>query len=108
MAKKTLPGHHDKDKRDYRGEYDRYHGKPEQRKRRAARNRARREGEKDGRVSKGDGKHIHHKDGNPKNNGKGNLTVMVAEDNQALSAKENLKKKKNSALENSIRGRRRT
>lgn len=49
-----------KRKRDYRKEYDDYHGTPEQKKRRADRNRARREAERDGRVSKGDGKEVDH------------------------------------------------
>ena len=103
MSKKTLPGHHDKDNRDYKGEYEEYHGKPEQRKRRAGRNRARRRAERKGRVKKGDGKDVHHKDGNPENNADVNVTVMLAKDNRALSAKENLTKRKNKALEDSIK-----
>lgn len=47
-------------KRDYRKEYDTYQGLPEQKKRRADRNRARRNAEKTGRVSKGDGKELDH------------------------------------------------
>lgn len=46
--------------RDYRKEYDEYHAKPEQKKRRAQRNAARNEAEKDGRVHKGDGKEVDH------------------------------------------------
>jgi hypothetical protein len=46
--------------RDYKKEYDEYHAKPEQKKRRAQRNAARAEAEKDGRVSKGDGKEVDH------------------------------------------------
>lgn len=49
-----------KRKRDYREEYDSYHGTPAQKKRRADRNRARRKAERDGRVSKGDGKELDH------------------------------------------------
>jgi len=41
-------------------EYDAYHGKPEQIKRRAQRNKARAKAEKAGRVRKGDGKEVHH------------------------------------------------
>lgn len=48
-------------RRDYKREYETYHGTPEQRKKRAARNKARREAVKDGRAKKGDGKDIHHK-----------------------------------------------
>ena len=38
-----------------------YDAKPEVKKRRAARNKSRREAERDGRVSKGDGKDLDHK-----------------------------------------------
>lgn len=46
--------------RDYKKEYREYHAKPEQKKRRADRNRARREAEREGRVHKGDGKEVDH------------------------------------------------
>lgn len=49
-----------KRKRDYAKEYADYHGTPEQKKRRADRNRARRQAVRDGRVSKGDGKELDH------------------------------------------------
>ena len=41
--------------------YDKYHGTPKAKKQRAARNKARREAESRGAVSKGDGKEVHHK-----------------------------------------------
>lgn len=47
-------------KRNYRKEYDEYHAKPEQKKRRAARNAARNDAEKKGLVHKGDGKEVDH------------------------------------------------
>lgn len=47
-------------KRDYAKEYREYHALPAQKKRRADRNRARRQAERDGRVSKGDGKELDH------------------------------------------------
>lgn len=47
--------------RDYKEEYRKYHGTPEQKKKRAMRNAARRKAEREGRVSKGDGKEIDHK-----------------------------------------------
>ncbi len=62
--------------RDYRSEYDNYQGTEEQKKNRAGRNKSRRQAERDGIVSKGDGKDIHHKDGNPRNNSKKNRQVM--------------------------------
>jgi len=46
--------------RNFRNEYNSYHGTPKQRANRAARNRARRLMEKEGAVSKGDGKDVHH------------------------------------------------
>lgn len=46
--------------RDYDKEYKEYHAKPSQKKRRAARNRARREAIKDGKVRKGDNKELDH------------------------------------------------
>lgn len=57
--------------RDYKKEYRDYHGKPEQKKRRAARNAARRKAG----LKKGDGKEVDHRDGNPRNNSKSNLRV---------------------------------
>lgn len=47
--------------RDYKEEYANYHSKPEQKKNRAKRNAARRKFEKEGRVTKGDGKDVDHK-----------------------------------------------
>jgi hypothetical protein len=69
-------------KRNYRKEYDNYHSKPEQKKNRASRNTARRKAAAAGRVSKGDGKDIHHKDGNPRNNSKKNLQVLKKSTNR--------------------------
>lgn len=62
--------------RDYKKEYREYHGTPEQKKARASRNAARREAMRDGRVHKGDGKEVDHKDGNPRNNSPSNLQVL--------------------------------
>ena len=62
--------------RDYKREYAQYHGKPEQIKARASRNAARREEEKKGRVRKGDGKEVDHKDGNPMNNSPKNRQIL--------------------------------
>ena len=47
-------------RRNYRKEYDEYHAKPEQKKRRADRNAARREAEKKGLVRRGDSKEVDH------------------------------------------------
>jgi hypothetical protein len=69
--------------RDYKKEYREYHSKPEQKKRRAGRNRARRIMSMLKRVRKGDGKDVHHKDGNPKNNSKKNLRVESKKTNRS-------------------------
>ena len=53
-------------KRNYRKEYDDYHGTPEQKKRRAQRNAARTAAEKRGAVRKGDGKEVDHLGSNRK------------------------------------------
>ena len=46
--------------RDYRSEYDKYQGRPEQIKNRAARNAARAKMVKAGKAKKGDGKDVAH------------------------------------------------
>lgn len=68
--------------RDYKEEYRRYHSKPEQKKRRAQRNAARRKMEKAGRVHKGDGKDVDHKDRNTANNSDKNLRVQSQSKNR--------------------------
>ena len=72
------------EERDYKKEYREYHGKPEQRKNRSKRVLARRKLIKQGRVSKGDGKDVHHKNGNPQDNSSDNLQVMSASKNRAI------------------------
>ena len=62
--------------RDYAKEYAEYHSKPAQKKRRAGRNTARAIMAKAGKVKKGDGKDVHHKDHDTTNNGKSNLKVI--------------------------------
>ena len=69
-------------RRNYRKEYENYQSKPKQRRNNDKRKAARRLMEKEGKVKKGDGKHIDHKDGNPRNNGKGNLRVIDAKRNR--------------------------
>jgi hypothetical protein len=69
--------------RDYDKEYREYHGTEEQKKRRAARNKARRHLEKAGRVHKGDGKDVDHRDRNPHNGSPSNLRVRDRSSNRA-------------------------
>lgn len=69
--------------RDYQEENRRYKSKPEQIEKRVARNKARRQLEREGLVKKGDGKHVDHK--KPLNQGgsnaRSNLRVMDDSDN---------------------------
>ena len=71
-------------KRNYRKEYDSYHKKPAQRKKRVARTLARRKMEKSGAAKKGDGKDIHHKKPLRKkgSNVKSNLAVSSRKKNR--------------------------
>ena len=68
--------------RDYKSEYLTYHASPEQKKRRAQRNAARRKMERAGRVSKGDGKDVHHKNG--MSNHSSNLAVLPRSINRSI------------------------
>lgn len=68
--------------RDYKAEYKNYHGKPAQKKKRASRNSARAK-LKAGGVAVA-GKDVHHKDGNPKNNKRSNLTATSKSKNRSF------------------------
>jgi hypothetical protein len=74
-------------KRNYRKEYDEYHAKPEQRKRRSARTVQRNKAIKEGRVKKGDGKELDHKDFNPLNASKKNVRVVSRSTNRKRQPK---------------------
>lgn len=69
-------------KRDYKKEYREYHSKSEQKKNRAGRNTARRRALASGKVKKGSTKDVHHKDGNPRNNKKSNLSIVSRKKNR--------------------------
>jgi hypothetical protein len=62
--------------RNYAKERANYHSRPEQMEKNAARKRARRALEKEGKVKPFDKKDVHHKDNNPLNNDRGNLSVV--------------------------------
>lgn len=66
--------------RDYKKEYRDFHGKPDEIKKRAKRNKAR----ADKGLKKGDGKEVDHKTPLSKGggNGKGNLRVTTKRDNR--------------------------
>lgn len=69
--------------RNYRKEYDDYHGTPEQRRRRSSRNKARRM------LKRARGERalmnmdVDHKDGNPLNNSAANLRVLTKSANRS-------------------------
>lgn len=69
--------------RNYKEEYKDFHSKPDQKKRRAGRNAARRKMAASGKVKKGDGKDVHHKDGNALNNKRKNLRVESKSKNRS-------------------------
>lgn len=70
--------------RDYKREYKVSHSSPEEKKKRASRNAARSKMEKAGKVRKGDGKDVDHKNSNPKDNSKGNLRVQSKSANRSF------------------------
>ena len=71
--------------RDYGSEYKNYHSKPEQKKRRAGRNLARRIMKRK-LGSKIHGKDIDHRDRNPNNNSLTNLSVKSKSTNRSRNA----------------------
>lgn len=77
--------------RDYRAEYEAYQGKPEQIKKRAQRNAARREMEKKGLVRKGDGKDVDHRTPIAKGGGNApsNLRAVPASQNRSFPRTKN-------------------
>jgi len=76
-------------KRDYKKEYKDYQGTPQQLKRRAERNAARKKLEKQGRVHKGDGNdvdHINRNMGGRLSNSSGNLRVQPRSVNRSRNS----------------------
>ncbi len=61
-----------------------YNAKPEQLKRRAARNASREKLIKAGKVARGDGKDVAHKDNNPRNKSTKNLAVQSPSKNRSF------------------------
>lgn len=79
--------------RNYKSEYQNYHSKPNQKKDRASRNAARNTLIKSGRVKKGDGKDVDHKNGNPRQNFKSNLRVTSKTANRSFPRTKAARKK---------------
>jgi hypothetical protein len=57
-----------------------------------SRKKARYDMEKSGSASKGDGKDVDHKDGNPKNNSKSNLRLIARAKNRSIKRNKNAEK----------------
>mgnify|MGYP003146458171 FL=1 len=66
-------------------EYERHGSKPAEKKKRAARNTARRRAIRSGKIKKGSSMDVHHKDGNPKNNSQSNLVLVPRSQNRNKS-----------------------
>jgi len=79
--------------RNYKNEYRKYQGTPEQLKRRAGRNAARRNAIRNGTAAVGDGKDVHHVDGNPRNNNPRNTRVISASNNRSFARDKNARKR---------------
>lgn len=77
--------------RDYTREYRRFQSSKKAKKDRAARNKARRQALREGKVHRGDDKEVHHKDSNPSHNSKSNLRVVSRTFNR--SRKENSRRR---------------
>lgn len=72
-------------KRNYKREYEVSQSSKRMLKRRAGMNAARREMEKAGKVSKGDGNHVHHKNHNPRDNRRRNLMITSRSKNTSMN-----------------------
>lgn len=77
--------------RDYEREYKRFQSSKKAKKDRAARNKARREALREGKVHRGDDLEIDHKDSNPSHNSSSNLRVVTRKFNR--SRKENSRRR---------------
>lgn len=71
-----------------------YNSKPAQVKRRTERNAARAKMMAAGKVRKGDGKDVAHKDNNPHNNSKSNLAVQSKAQNRSFARNKNAGRKR--------------
>lgn len=70
-----------------------YNGSEEQKKRRAERNASRRKMEASGKVHKGDGKDVDHRNHNTSDKSAKNLSVMSKSKNRAMNQHDKRKKK---------------
>jgi hypothetical protein len=70
--------------RDYKREYATYQGTDDQKKKRALRNKARRQAIRDGKASKGDGTDVHHVTAISKGGANGRTKVVPASENRSF------------------------
>ena len=70
--------------RDYKREYATYQGTDDQKKKRALRNKARRQAIRDGKASKGDGTDVHHVTAISKGGANGKTKVVSASENRSF------------------------
>lgn len=77
--------------RNYEREYRRFQSSKKAKKDRAARNKARRQALKEGKVHRGDNLEVHHADSNPRHGGKSNLRIVSRTFNR--SRKENSRRR---------------
>lgn len=80
--------------RDYKSEYDNYHSSEKAKKKRAENNAARRKMEKAGKVRKGDGKDVAHKNNDTGDNRMSNLKVESPSKNRSFARNKNAGRKK--------------
>lgn len=80
--------------RNYKSEYDNYHSSDKAKKKRAENNAARRKMEKAGKVSKGDGKDVAHKNNRTSDNNMSNLSAQSPSKNRSFARDKNAKRKK--------------
>ena len=76
-------------KRDYKRENAKYNSRPEQKKRRASRNKVRQQALRKGKVRLGDTKDIDHKNNNPLDNRSSNLRVQDRSKNRSFKRNRN-------------------
>lgn len=70
--------------RNYGSEYKKYQSSSKQKKRRASRNTARNRMIAAGKVKRGDGKDVAHRNGNPMDNRRSNLKVVPSSKNRSF------------------------
>lgn len=79
--------------RDYKSEYENYHSSDRAKKKRAENNAARRKMEKAGKVSKGDGKDVAHKNNRTGDNRMSNLKAESPSKNRSFKRNSNAGRK---------------